>query len=139
MFESNTLETEQNESDDAGYIAGTLARAYGNIYFRAKGRAGSHTNVHTKGLIAHHPIALVRDGQSIELRLQGVLPRLRHAGQPVPPALRPWLSRPPQKNAAKKEKMSQEKKNLHKNLEVWNRIINFEQNKWRISFLMFKS
>ncbi len=66
VFESNTLETEQNESDDAGYIAGTLARAYGNIYFRAKGRAGFHTNVHTKGLIVHHLIALVRDGQYIE-------------------------------------------------------------------------
>jgi hypothetical protein len=45
---------------------------------------------------------------------------------------------PPKKRCLKRKNEPREKKNLHKNLEVWNRIINFEQNKWRISFLMFK-
>ncbi len=66
VFESNTLETDKNESDDANYIINVLAHCYDNIYFRSKTKPGFHTNVQTKGMIVHNLIALVRDGQYVE-------------------------------------------------------------------------
>lgn len=66
VFESNTLETEKTDGDDAVYILNELARSYGNLYFRAKRKPGFQTNRSTKGSIIHRLIALVRDGGYIE-------------------------------------------------------------------------
>ena len=66
VFESNTLETQRNEGDDASYILDLLARQYSNLYCRKKGVPGFQTNRRTKGSLVHKLIALVRDGGYVE-------------------------------------------------------------------------
>jgi hypothetical protein len=77
VFESNTLESEQSSSEEAGYLQGALIlhelyRYYRHLYRRKSpgeksGRIpGFHTNRQTKQMIITELIAAVRDGSYIE-------------------------------------------------------------------------
>lgn len=71
VIESNTLETERTEGENAVFILEEIADSYGNMYFRRTYNAltgstithpGFHTNRQTKSLIINNLICEVRDG-----------------------------------------------------------------------------
>lgn len=78
VFESNTLETKDRDTDGANieYILDTIGRLYDNLYAReskaediATGKPrkwGFHTNTHTKPLVIGHLITRVRELSWIE-------------------------------------------------------------------------
>lgn len=75
VIESNTIETEQTEGDNSGFVLDEIADSYPNLYYRrsidratgtASLRIGFHTNRSTKPLIVNRHIATVRDGGYIE-------------------------------------------------------------------------
>ena len=78
VIESNTIETEQTEGDNSGFVLDEIADSYPNLYYRrsidratgtASLRIGFHTNRSTKPLIVNRHIATVRDGGYIEVEL----------------------------------------------------------------------
>ena len=71
VVESNTLETEY--TDDGGtYILNILSHCYPNLYRRAGGRIGFHTNVSTKSSVINELMRQVRDGLYVERSIEAV-------------------------------------------------------------------
>lgn len=66
VFEANTLETELIEGDPAEFILNQLAWHYPNLYRRAGGAPGFHTNRATKTAAVATLMAALRDGSYTE-------------------------------------------------------------------------
>lgn len=66
VVESNTLTNEAARAGESDYILERLHADYGNLYQRAPGKLGFHTNVKTKGKAIAALVAAVRDGRYVE-------------------------------------------------------------------------
>lgn len=70
VIESNTLETSEADrfvdGDQAPYILRLIRDVYPNLYARANGKLGFHTNVATKPMVISTLVQTVRDGMLLE-------------------------------------------------------------------------
>lgn len=70
VIESNTVETTESDrwvdGDQSPYLFIMLDRVYPNIYYRANGRPGFHTNIVTKPMVISTLVQAVRDGLLVE-------------------------------------------------------------------------
>lgn len=66
IFESNTLEAENIDGDQAEYVLSKISPHYMNLYRREGGHIGFHTNRSTKTMAINELYAAVRDNRLIE-------------------------------------------------------------------------
>ncbi len=70
--ESNTLTNEAARAGESDFILEKVYQAYGNVYERAPGKLGFHTNVKTKRKAVAELIMALRDGTYLERDIDAV-------------------------------------------------------------------